>query len=436
MNHSSRPSLFVLLLLGVLTGCTWLQQLGEGTPATSPTPTVIISPTPTPEATPTSAFPSVSRPLTLKLWVPEFMDPYNDTDGGRALTTQLTGFSTENEKIQVEVVAKRDSGPGGLLNLLSSAIGVAPSILPDVIILNNADLKSAASAGLLQPLADISLSWSDFYAFATDNVHTDDGYGIPFIADAEHMVYREGIAETPPISWTAVLTNSYTMIVPAGSPEQLADDAVVAAYIGSGGTVLDQDGHATLDRFYLEQFYGFIFDMLDAGLIDPNLVLTTADAQAAWEIFLGGTGDISPVPMGLYWHDSAREGLPTWMPTAQEKPAIIVRSWSIAMVTTDSQRQQAAQKLVAWLVDPRHMSELARDGSFIPTRRHAVRLWGLLPDDRIILETLLENGTPALPPEVDVPVRQALQFGLRAILTGDVETPQEAATYALTDLRR
>jgi hypothetical protein len=124
------------------------------------------------------------------------------------------------------------------------------------------------------------------------------------------------------------------------------------------------------------------------------------------------------------------------MPNSQEKPTAIMRNWSLAVVTADPGRQQAAFKLIGWLVDPRHMSELSRSGLLVPTRRHAVRLWGLLPADQLFFNTLLENGIPALPPKVDIPVRRALQFGLVAVLRQDVDTPEEAATYALTNLRQ
>jgi len=429
--------LLILLLVIILAGCTWLQQLGGDAPVPPPTPTTVSSPTPFPEATPTRAFPPAPRHLTLKLWVPEFLDPYNETVGGGALTTQLTEFSVYNDKVQVEVIAKRDTGPGGLLNLLSTAVNVAPSILPDVIVLNKADLQSAANAGLVQPLDAASVSWSDFYPFAVAGVDVvNEVYGLPFIADADQMVYREGIADTPPISWTAVVTHGYTMLFPAGSPYELADDALLAAYIGSGGSVIDQDGQAMLDRLYLEQVYAFFFDLIDSGLINTDHALSLPDAEAAWQTYLEGVGHLAPVPIGLYWQNPPLGSHPAWMPNAQEKPTAIVRNWSLAIVTADPSRQQAAQKLIAWLVDPRHMSELSRSALLVPTRRHAVRLWGLFPEDRVFLETLLENGLPDLPPEVDTSVRRALQFGLIAVLKHEVDTPESAATYAMTNLRR
>ena len=424
--------------MAFLAGCTWLQQLGGGTPAPQSTPTVVSSPTPFQEVTPTRAFPAAPRRLTLKLWVPEFLDPYNETPGGSALTTQLNVFSTDNDTVQVEVIAKKDTGPGGLLNLLSTAVDVAPAILPDVIVLNKADVQSAASAGLVQPVNEVSVSWSDFYPFAVDSVDEGDNevYGLPFIADADHMVYRVGVADSPPISWTAVVTYGYTMLFPAGSSDALADDALLAAYLGSGGSVMDQDGKAFLDRLYLEQLYAFFFDMLRNGLVNTDRALSLPDAEATWQLYQEGVGHLSPVPVGLYWQYPVQGSRPIWMPNAQEKPTAIVRNWSLAIVTTDPHRQQAANKLIAWLVDPRHMSELSRSALLIPTRRHAVRLLGLLPEDQLFLNTLLENGIPALPPEVDTPVRRALQFGLIAVLRQDVHTPEEAATYAMTNLRR
>lgn len=436
MNYSGRIWL-ILLLLTMLAGCTWFQQLGDEAPVNQPTPTVAASPTPFPEATPTRAFPPAPRLLTLKLWVPEFLDPYSETAGGAALTAQLTEFSTHNDKVQVEVIAKRDTGSGGLLNLLSTAVDVAPAIMPDVIVLNKADLRIAANAGLVQPLDDVSVSWSDFYPFAVTGVDVANAvYGLPFIADADQMVYREGIADTPPISWTAVVTYGYTMLFPAGSSTGLADDALLATYIGSGGSVIDEDGKATLDRVYLEQVYAFFFDLIRLGLINTDRALILPDAETAWQTYQEGIGDLSPVPIGLYWQNPPQGSRPVWMPNAQEKPTAIVRNWSLAMVTADPNRQLAAQKLIEWLVDPRNMSELSRSALLIPTRRHAVRLWGLFPEDRVFLETLLENGIPALPAEVDSSVRRALQFGLIAVLSQEVDTPEDAATYAMTNLRR
>jgi ABC-type glycerol-3-phosphate transport system substrate-binding protein len=370
--------------------------------------------------------------------VPEFLDPYNETVGGSALTSQLNAFTDENENVQVEVIAKRDTGPGGLLNLLTTAVDVAPAVLPDVIVLNKADMQIAANAGLVHPANEISVSWSDFYPFAVAgmDVENDDVYGLPFIADADHMAYRIDIADSPPISWTAVLTHEYTMIFPAGSSEALADDALLAAYIGSGGSVFDEEGQAILDRLYLEQVYAFFFDMIAQGLIDTDRALNLPDAEAAWSLYQEGLGSLSPVTWGLYWQNPIQGSRPVWMPNALEKPVAIVRNWSLAVVTADPNRQQAAFELIAWLVDPRHMSELSRSALLLPTRRHAVRIWGFLPEDQLFINTLLENGVPALPLEVDIPVRRALQFGLVAVLRQDVLTPEEAATYAMTNLRR
>ena len=426
-----------ILVVSMLVGCAWFQQAGDNIPDPQPTPTVTSSPTAIPEVTPTRVFPPATRFLTLKIWVPEFLDPNNETAGGNALTAQLTAFTSHNDTLQVEIIAKNDTGAGGLLNLLSTSVDVAPSILPDVIVLNKVDLQNAANEGLVQPFGDASVSWTDFYPFALSDVDVENEvYGLPFIADADQMVYRQGVSETPPISWTAVVTYSYAMLFPAGSLDDLADDALLTAYIGSGGSVIDQDGQATLERFYLEQLYAFFIDMIHSDLINPVRALSLPDSEATWKLYQQGIGHLSPVPIGMYWENPPQGSLPVWMPTALGKSTTIVRNWSLAIVTKDPNRQQAAKTLIDWLVDPRHMSDLSRSALLIPTRRHAVRLWGLFPEDRIFLETLLENGIPSLPPEVDTTVRSALQYGLLAVLNHEVDTPEEAATYAMTNLRR
>jgi ABC-type glycerol-3-phosphate transport system substrate-binding protein len=427
----------ILFLVMLLASCTWIQQWVGEVPVPSPTPTSTILPTPSPVVTPTRALATIPRRLTLKLWVPAFLDPYSGEPGGNALTAQLKAFTIDDDTIQVEVIAKKDTGPGGLLNLLSTAFDVAPSVLPDVIVLNKGDLKDAVNEGLVQSIDGVSVSWSDFFPFAAGpGAEESDVYGIPFIADADHMVYRSGIADTPPISWTAVVTNGYSMLFPVGSPEGLANDALLAAYIGSGGSVMDENGQPLLERVYLEQLYAFFFDMVRRDLIDTDTALNLPDTQAAWKMYQQGMGDMSPVPLGLYWQNPPQDSLPIWMPNAREIPTTIVQSWFLAVVTSDPNRQLAAQTLISWLVDPLHMAEFSRVAQLVPTRRQAERLWGIFPEDQPFIYSLLVTGIPAPPAEADVPVRRALQFGLIAVLRQDVDTPEEAATYAMTNLRR
>src|SRR3972149_1775549 len=78
--------------------------------------------------------------------------PGDDAEGGRLLADRLDEFDAGQDEVTLNVFAKKDKERGGLLDLLRAASPVAPAVLPDVILLSDADLAVAAREGLIQPL--------------------------------------------------------------------------------------------------------------------------------------------------------------------------------------------------------------------------------------------------------------------------------------------
>ena len=72
----------------------------------------------------------------------------------------------------------------------------------------------------------------------------------------------------------------------------------------------------------------------------------------------------------------------------------------------------------------------------LPLSQEALALWTLSADDGAFLERLLNSTVLPPPKSVDQTVRRALQAGLDFMLTTDAATPEQAATYALTVLRK
>ena len=426
-----RLGLLGMMLAIACSGCTWLPT---SEPSQAPTPTDAL--TSTPEPTPTLTATPLPGIATLTLWVPDFLSPYEDATGAAVFHEQLAEFSLIQPDIQVQIIVKKATGAGGLYNMLSTAYTAAPTVLPDVIILGEHDLRTAAHEGYLQPLDATLVQTTDFFPFVriTDPTITTT-YGVPFVIKAEQTVYRQNVAATPPLSWTTVLTSNYSLLLPAAPTDGLASDMVLAGYIGAGGATSDENGKPKLDRAALEQLYRFIVEMVDENLIDVERVSELADATACWELYQEGVGRMSVVPAGLYWSAPVEDSLPGWIPTPSGNPITIGRVWSMAMVSQDPYRQGAALKLLEWLTTPEQVADLTRATRTLPARFHAIELWNLSPEETTFLKQLLEGAVPSLPPGVDAPVRRALQAGLTAILNGEVETPEEAATYALNSLR-
>ncbi len=444
MRSMPNATLMILILFAALfTGCELVQA---PTPVQSPLPAPTATPEPSPSPSPTAT--PVRGLITLNLWAPDFLDPYAEQPEQEAedenseetdtpiLNEQLTTFNHRHQDMQVQVTVKKATGPGGLYHLLSTAADAAPAVLPDLIILNPTDLRAAIQEGHVKPLP-VALPEDDYFPFAlTGQTEVTRSYGFPYVVQADHMVYRPGVSATPPLTWTSVLSKGYTMLWPAAPPDKLADDALLAAYLGAGGTVVDENGDPTLERENLETLYDFFFQLMKRDQIDPERLLDLSDATACWEAYQERAAHVSPAPAGRYWADPPANTQPSWVPTPGGDPAGIAHVWTIALVTTDPARQAAAMTLAQWLTAPEQMALLTRSIERLPPRPKAVQLWGLLPEEAAFLAEFLSAASPPLPASVDRPVRRALQAGLRALLTGEVETPTAAATHALGNLRK
>ncbi|MBN2002615.1 MAG: extracellular solute-binding protein [Anaerolineae bacterium] len=429
---SMKKWLCVLVSLpAILVGCTLLYP-PEPSPPSSPTATFSPLPTPSPTLTVMPAPPFV----ILDVWVPDFLNPYNETTGAAVLNEQLAEFTDIYPDIQVQVMVKKASGTGGLYGLLSSAYPVAPAVLPDLVVLNQSDLGAAIEGGFIQPFEPYPVDLTSFFPFSVSGLQKDEKtYGIPLVVQADQMVYRSGISSVPPFTWTDVLTSGYSMLFPAGPENGLADDALLAIYLGSGGKVMDEQGKPTLDRATLEQLYRFFDEMIARNLLNPERVLGLTNAQLCWDVYQQGIGRLSPVPAGVFWTTPSKNNLPTWAPTLHGQPTAIAHTWVLALVTDDPFRQEASLQLALWLTSPRQTADLTHATLLLPPRVQSLEQWGLSSEEIVFLQEWLGSATPALPANVDTPVRRALQAGLRALLSEEDTTPEEAATYALTNLR-
>jgi len=422
-----------LLLLALLVGCAaWREQL-ISTPKPQPTEVEARPPsTPTRVPTPTPS-PSGGR-LTLRIWTLDELTPAE----GDLLARQVEAFSAAHHwNIQVDLSLKKAQGAGGAYELLRAAAPVAPSILPDLVILSQHDLLDAADEGLIQPLPSSVTEDLEYFPVALQALRAEgETWGFPYLGSLEHMVYRKGVTTAAPISWTAVISGGYQLLFPVGGAEELASDTLVAMYLGAGGKIPEGGMGASLDRASLVALYGFFADLVSAGQLDPQQALSLSDAWACWDLYQQGEGSLSPVPAGSFWPTPPADSLPTWVPTPSGEPVALLHVWGIAMVTSDPQRQQAAFELAHWLIAAQHMADMAQALGMVPLRRPALVPWGVDDAGQAFLQDLFSHSVLAFSPAVDVNVRQALQAGLVALLEQDVASPEAAASHALISLRR
>ncbi len=281
------PLLIIVLWLG-LVGCGLLGN--ESDPNAAATPTVFISPTaPSPlpcrnhqphsEAVLSTPAPDL---LTLRLWTTEEISPRSEVRGGPVLVEQLNAFDSAHPELALDVQLKMVTGQGGVLNYLRTGRTVAPTILPDVVLLQTSQLAAATQEGLIYPL-DSLLSRemvNDLYPAAANLSRVNNALmGYPFfLTGLEHLAYNStAITTTLPITWTGLMSlPNAALVFPAAS--QAGTRLLLQLYLAAGGTLTNDAGQPNLQVEPLTQALNLINRGRQTGVImleSDNLTTST-----------------------------------------------------------------------------------------------------------------------------------------------------------------
>ncbi|HHS97279.1 MAG TPA: extracellular solute-binding protein [Chloroflexi bacterium] len=426
MRSKPARALAVAVLL-LLTGC-----LPQG-PSVPSTPTVTPLPPSSPTTTPT-ATPTLPRPLvtTLVLWVPEELSPYAETEAAALLAQRLEAFNQSQNDLQVETLIKKAHGRGGLLDFLRTASIAAPSVLPDLVVLDLDDLRVAAQAGLLQPMDGLlPADWvEDLYPFAVEMGRVGEQMvGVPLGVEVEHVAYWPALYSTPPVTWTAVLSAGVPFVFPAGGREGIVDDTTLIEYLGAGGRLTDAEGNPSLDEEPLTAVLDFYARGVAAGVISPSTTLAITGTEGCWQALLNGQAGIGTVDSRRFWTAPDLGLVPAPLPSRSGRAVTLARGWTIGLVASDAERQKQAMELLMWLFTPEGYGPWTQSLGYLPTRRGGLAAWTVDEPSRTFLETLLEGARAAPDQSVRKAVGPALQQAVEAVLTGR-RTPAEAARRA------
>jgi ABC-type glycerol-3-phosphate transport system substrate-binding protein len=416
-------AVWLAALLVVLAGC-----------APSPTPTVVpASPSPSPSPLPApTATRSSTQPLvvTLRLWVPEELSPYGDGAAAALLAERLAEFSRTHSDVQVEVLVKKAHGRGGLLDLLRTASVAAPSVLPDLIVLDATDLRLAAQTDLLQPLGDhLSTDLvAELFPFALVGSE-DQTAGVMIAAELEHLAYRTTLFATPPLTWTAILSAGVPFVFPAGRVSGGVNDSLLAQYLAAGGGVEDAQGNPGLQQDTLVALLTFYEQGVATGVISPAMVLDITDTSGCWERLQTGEAGVAVVSSQDYWSAGESDLAPAPLPTRDGKAVTLARGWAVGLVTPDPDRQRLAVTLLEWLLEPEHSNPWTRALGYLPTTSSSLQGWATRGEEQAMLEMLLQAATLPPEPAVRAAVGPPLQAAVEAVLLGQ-RAPAEAAAAA------
>lgn len=396
----------------------------------SPGATVIIS---SPLATGPAAA-STPTPMILRLWTTEEISPRSEVRGGAILVEQLNSFDTTHPNLLLDVQLKVISGPGGVISYLNTARTVAPSVLPDVALLPSSYLAAATEAGYIAPLDNLlpAEMVADLYPAAANLSQVGNQLmGYPFaFTGLEHLAYNSTvITSTFPITWTGLLNLPQAHLVfPTGDTANAR--LTLQLYLALGGTLTNEAGQPHLQSEPLRQTLLLLAQARTNNLILLDSTNITSNAQA-WEMFQTGTAQIVPtsvrnfVDNRVFVPSSQFTALPG--PTGPIPP--LVEAWVWVITAQESERQQLAAELIAWLASETTMGNWSQVTAQLPTRRSAFAFWTLDATYQSFLQTQLDVAQP-WPAAANSTVIFALSEATFAVIEGS-KTPDLAAEEAV-----
>ncbi len=416
----------LLVVAAALSTACGAEQPASPTP--QPTVPPGVTPTPPIEPTPTEAV------VALTVWLPESLAPGNDEEGGRLLAARLDEFDAEQDEVTLNAFAKKDTGRGGLLDLLRAASPVAPAVLPDVILLSDADLAVAAREGLIQPLDELldAESESELFAFARTAARIDGKrMGLPLVADIHHLVYVTDSVEAPSVSWTDLISDSIAY------PFAFADgasvgDVVLADYASLGGTIIDAEGQPALTLDALTRLLTLYRDARIAGVVAASN-LDWASDDAAWDAFQSSGAPFTAARASRYRRARAlAEGLRHARPPSIEgrHAPPVGRSWNLAVVARDPRKQALAVDLIEHLSEREFVAAWTQGEHVLPADAGALSLWNQGDDYVAFARGELSRALPPPSPAALEAVSPAFLGAVRDVLLSRA-SPQTAAAAAV-----
>jgi ABC-type glycerol-3-phosphate transport system substrate-binding protein len=427
-------------LFRLFTTLTWVLLLVACAGRRSPTPTPSPAPpSPAPAAEQSAPAPNGAPSLNrqLVIWLPASSTLSTEPSAYDAAVGVLEDVFHQYEQshpgVRVDAQVKAETGAAGLASFLRIAQQVAPSILPDLVLINTQQLWPLTDLGLVQPLsaAESSLiepdALSDLYPFAVEAVtYRDQRIGIPYAADVVHGVYpveeRVDSDLAVPVTWTELLAAPQTFLFPGGNGEGFQPDHTLLQYAGAGGE-LNEDGLISSPeavRDYLE----FLAAGREQRLISEDSAhLGTFDA--VWENFTNDpTGLASIQATNFLGNDGAGLAF-VQVPTQSGELLTVAETWAFALLTQDEVQRQLALELVGLLLEPEVQGAWNRYSSRLPSRRTALAGWPQPETYRTFLDQQLTNALAIPNGRAFADFARRLQGAQAAVLRGEL-TPAEA----------
>jgi ABC-type glycerol-3-phosphate transport system substrate-binding protein len=398
-NRLERVIIFISGIIVVLvSGCQSFAVTAETSQVDLTAETEVATPAqpdqlPVDTPTPTSTAISEDAPMTLTFWTVEHISPLAEAEASEFVQTSLRVFEQTNPDLKVSLLVKKATGKGGVLDFLRTAREVAPSVLPDVVIINAADLNQAYADNLIQPLdgrLDRSIVRDLLPAARRMGTVQDTLVGVPLGIELEHAVYNTRVFTATPILWTDILSKNTQYLFPAKGVNGLVNDATLSQYFSAGGQFLNDQGVLRIDEQVLRDVLTFYQQAREQGVINSDL-LEASTTEELWPFYLQARAGIAHISVRQYLMDReslvATEFAPVPIQNRTDTPVSMMHGWLLVLITDDIDRQDAALRLIESFLSPTNNATWNRINKSIPTRDTAYQqlagddpYWAFLTD--------------------------------------------------------
>jgi len=445
MKHSSRAGgnfnslhkvsghrwrwIIAICLLWVLAvgGCNRTPRSSE---PSAPNAASTAQPLQVPSATEFAESPAEPQRRELVLWTPEFFDPDGEGEANALLATTYANFEEMHSDVRLEVQTKAEFGSASLYNYIRSASQVAPSILPDIVLIDTQQMWQVADLGLLTPFPpEERVGGADMYPFALDAVaYNGLTYGVPYAADVTHLAYRQRITTpeefSPPTTWVELLALDEPYIFPAGGRSGLSNNALLLQYVSAGGQ-LTEDGEIS-NAEALTEVFTFFETGVRQGVI-PQGVTEYSSLSAVWVVFANAEVGFANVSAHRYLseRESGSQLQFSPIPTRFGSLMTIGRVWAFAILTQDPEQHALAVTFIEHLLEPTTQGNWSQQAHWLPTRQSAMAVWQDGQAYHAFLQRLLDVAVAVPNGAAFADLSARLHVAQLAVLNGEM-TPQEA----------
>jgi len=404
----------------------------------SPTSTITVEPTARPTRTPQTL---VEEPVVLNLWTIEAVSPLAPGRSGEFFSRMLRSFEYNHTGYKVaDPVVKKMNGKSGVLNFLRTSKTVAPSILPDIAIMNATDLAQAEAEQLIIPLDnyfDREIIQDLLPVARKIGTVNDKLMGIPLGLDTQHIIYNTNILTNTELIWSDILTNTISYAFSAHGDNGLVDDATLSHYFSMGGKLNNDLISSQIDGPTLEQVLALYQQGIEIGSINVDMSLNKTDEQILLA-YLANEINITNITVSQFLQNRQSfadnygvASLP--LKTFNDKAIPITHGWVIILVTDDPDRQAGAVKLMEWFLSTNNNANWSSLSHSIPTRDSAYQQLAGQSSYWQFLADLLNTAEPYPSFNGYNDIGRIMHQAVQQVMNGTA-SPSEATSTALDTL--